>query len=389
MVSGGCHARVGGPARRCAAFKGCCSSFNHRMVCPKATADQVSAMTHQQTGQRHSRADLTRREQQLGLTRKVGSTLAFQALTPANLHKRHLFWNTGPHTGVVGHDRHDVIDIDEAGAVACDMCAPLLRPHCLGGAGLSAGQHHQAAAAVATARQAPRPAPHRAMAWRHAPSTQRHSTPRPTAPRHGAMRRARHATARHATAHHATARHATARHATTQSRQCPPPPPPSTHRRPGLFLEQANPKRGKSRRGVSFRQPGPHGRSHKWTLICAMKTNGMKVWTFHKVAGTGTDTFVAFVGKVLASPLVPAGGPRQTFLWDNLNSHKSGAVTNAVYGAGHRVLNRPPCRPQDGPIEHTFNQLEQEVRPAPCPPPFCACRLPLPPPPPPPNVFLG
>ena len=42
---------------------------------------------------------------------------------------------------------------------------------------------------------------------------------------------------------------------------------------------------------------------------------------------------------------------------DNLSSHKSMEVLEAVRRRGHRVVYRPPYRPQDGPVEYTINQV--------------------------------
>jgi hypothetical protein len=42
---------------------------------------------------------------------------------------------------------------------------------------------------------------------------------------------------------------------------------------------------------------------------------------------------------------------------DNLSSHKSLEVLEAVRRRGHRVVCRPPYRPQDGPVEFAINQV--------------------------------
>jgi hypothetical protein len=52
----------------------------------------------------------------------VGSTLAFQALTPINLAKRNLFWTTPHPTGIQGTPVAGLIDIDEAGAASACHC---------------------------------------------------------------------------------------------------------------------------------------------------------------------------------------------------------------------------------------------------------------------------
>ena len=45
-------------------------------------------------------------------------------------------------------------------------------------------------------------------------------------------------------------------------------------------------------------------------------------------------------------------------LWGNLATHLAAQVVNAVFAAGHRSLGRPPYRPEDGPIEFAFNDLQ-------------------------------
>jgi hypothetical protein len=128
-----------------------------------------------------------------------------------------------------------------------------------------------------------------------------------------------------------------------------------------MFKMYMNNHHGKSFKGVSFREPGLYGDREKWTLILAIDSTGKKVFTLRKVAGTSTEDFAVFVNKILASSMCPVGGAPRTFMWDNLRSHKSARIINLVYNAGHRIVCRPPYRPQDGPIEYAFNMLEQEL----------------------------
>lgn len=88
-----------------------------RMLYPKASADEIIAfiMQHSVNPVEYTRGDISKREKELGFTRKVGSTTANQAMTPANLQRPHLFWNTNFPSGVVGTPRQRLIDIDEAG----------------------------------------------------------------------------------------------------------------------------------------------------------------------------------------------------------------------------------------------------------------------------------
>lgn len=93
----------------------------YRLAWPKATLDQVRAFIARRTGRLYSRADVSLRESQLGLTRKVGSTTAWQAFTPMNLYRRQQFWSAPYPVGVAGTARAALIDVDEF-AVTVDKC---------------------------------------------------------------------------------------------------------------------------------------------------------------------------------------------------------------------------------------------------------------------------
>ena len=89
----------------------------YRMIFPKATADEIRRFLFENNFNNpriFSRTDITRSELLIGLTRKRSSTTAFQAMMPHNIFRRWLFWNMGPPVGVMGIDRHSLVDIDEA-----------------------------------------------------------------------------------------------------------------------------------------------------------------------------------------------------------------------------------------------------------------------------------
>jgi len=48
---------------------------------------------------------------------------------------------------------------------------------------------------------------------------------------------------------------------------------------------------------------------------------------------------------------------RRTLIHYNLTSHKVPEVYEAVRERGHRVVCRPPYRPQDRPVEYAINQV--------------------------------
>ena len=64
-----------------------------RYAFPKGTADEAIAFIamHSTNPRLYSRADITLGEQALGLTRKKSSTTAYQAFTPHNMHRSHLY----------------------------------------------------------------------------------------------------------------------------------------------------------------------------------------------------------------------------------------------------------------------------------------------------------
>ena len=89
----------------------------YRMAYPKAMASEIICFIamHSVNPVVYSREDITKCEQELGFTRKVGSTTANQAFLRINIIKRNMFWNMAPPLGINGVNRHVLIDIDEAG----------------------------------------------------------------------------------------------------------------------------------------------------------------------------------------------------------------------------------------------------------------------------------
>ena len=82
----------------------------------EATADEVATfIANASDGTIYSRQDISFRLKQLKMTRKRGSTEAYQASLPHNKLTRELFWSQGPPTGINGVQRYKLIDIDECG----------------------------------------------------------------------------------------------------------------------------------------------------------------------------------------------------------------------------------------------------------------------------------
>lgn len=217
----------------------------YRLTYPKAQADEIIAFigTNSSTHHIYSRGDISKREKELGFTRKRATTEAYQAELPINREKSYQFWHMAYPYGVVGTPRRFLIDSDEC----------------------------------------------------------------------------------------------------------------------GIWLERTNRSGGKAVCGVAVREAGKYYRTgEKWTLILAVECDRVVGFRFKKMAGTSADEFNSFIrDDVLVN--LPPGGPRRTFMWDNLSSHLSTTVHNTVTFAGHRVLRRPPYRPSDGPIEYVFNQVQIQL----------------------------
>ena len=93
----------------------------YRVVFPKALLSEVAAFIWNAWGRfqnppiLYSLPDISKAETRLGLTRKRGSTTAYQAFLPRNLARRHAFWTEPWPYGIADVDPVNIIDIDEAG----------------------------------------------------------------------------------------------------------------------------------------------------------------------------------------------------------------------------------------------------------------------------------
>ena len=86
---------------------------------PKATAAEINAFLWNSTlpGAQYrfySDSQISKAEDFLGLSRKKGSTTAYQASLPINQAKRFAFWNQPYPFGINGTSRSRIIDFDEA-----------------------------------------------------------------------------------------------------------------------------------------------------------------------------------------------------------------------------------------------------------------------------------
>ena len=88
-----------------------------RSIRPKATICEVKAFIHSTNPANdvYSDSQICRAETRLGLTRKKGSTTAFQAYLPINVLKRQNYFNMNYPVGIANINPRDVIDVDECG----------------------------------------------------------------------------------------------------------------------------------------------------------------------------------------------------------------------------------------------------------------------------------
>ena len=82
---------------------------------PRSKADEQATFILANGGARaYSRQEISKRLKELGVTRKICTLEAYQAFTPRNLLRAHLFWTNGPRLGVLGVPRYRLTDTDEA-----------------------------------------------------------------------------------------------------------------------------------------------------------------------------------------------------------------------------------------------------------------------------------
>jgi transposase len=93
------------------------------------------------------------------------------------------------------------------------------------------------------------------------------------------------------------------------------------------------------------------------TVIAAMGTDGIRAPLAFPGAAN-TTIFESYVERVL----VPALREGDVVIFDNLKIHLSPAVSEAIEGAGARVLRLPPYSPDLNPIEEMFSKFKGFLR---------------------------
>ena len=92
----------------------------YRLAYPKATAAEINAFLFRANFGNlmfrfYDPSQISKAEKRIGLTRKVGSTTAYQAMLPINRQKRWCYWNLPYPYGIADIRRQDLIDLDECG----------------------------------------------------------------------------------------------------------------------------------------------------------------------------------------------------------------------------------------------------------------------------------
>jgi len=117
------------------------------------------------------------------------------------------------------------------------------------------------------------------------------------------------------------------------------------------------PVRGWARKGQRLRGRAPHGHWRTMTFLAALRCDGLTAPCVFDGPINGI-TFRAYVDQIL----VPALKPNDIVIMDNLGSHKSKAVRDAIRAAGARLFFLPPYSPDLNPIEQTFSTIKHWMR---------------------------
>lgn len=114
---------------------------------------------------------------------------------------------------------------------------------------------------------------------------------------------------------------------------------------------------GRCQKGLRLVAPVPQGHWKVLTTIAAMTTAGILAAVTIDAA-TDAEIFREFV----KAALVPALRPGQVVVMDNLSSHKTPGIREAIEAVGCRVLYLPPYSPDLNPIENAFSKLKSRLR---------------------------
>lgn len=116
---------------------------------------------------------------------------------------------------------------------------------------------------------------------------------------------------------------------------------------------------GRCAKGTRLVAKVPHGRWKTLTFMAALRVDRIAApWVIDRP--TNRRNFLAYVQRVLV-PSLQAG---DIVIMDNLRSHKSPAVRQAIRAAGAKLFFLPPYSPDLNPIEQVFAKLKTLLRKA-------------------------
>jgi transposase len=110
-------------------------------------------------------------------------------------------------------------------------------------------------------------------------------------------------------------------------------------------------------RGERVADAAPHGHWKTTTFVVALRLSGLFAPMVVDGALNG-ELFAQYVRQVLAPQLRPG----DILVMDNLQTHKTKGVAEAVAAREARVLFLPPYSPDLNPIEMAFSKVKNELR---------------------------
>jgi putative transposase len=119
------------------------------------------------------------------------------------------------------------------------------------------------------------------------------------------------------------------------------------------------PLRGWGPKGKRLHGFAPHGRWRTLTFLGALRCDRLTAPCVFDGPING-ECFRAYVNQ----QLIPTLKPGDIVILDNLGSHKSKAVRDAVKGAGARLWFLPKYSPDLNPIEQAFAKIKHWMRQA-------------------------
>ena len=111
------------------------------------------------------------------------------------------------------------------------------------------------------------------------------------------------------------------------------------------------PKRERLRVGI------PHGHWKRTTFVAALRLTGLTAPMALDGSINGAS-FLDYVKRVLAPTLTPG----DVVIADNLSSHKSDRVAQAIKAVGAKIRFLPPYSPDLNPIENAFSKFKSLLR---------------------------